>query len=222
MLDTSREQRLMEIALVYVFPNLEPHQYVPAAQKFARSYAENPPGLTDHSLHVVINGDRVQANLDRIFSPLFPEYHYHNNWAKDLGAFIFLAHHLSKAELMVCMGAHVNFKRAGWLDRIVEAYRMRGPAVSAPWGSQYPVPHLRTTFFCCPPSFLMSYPDLQSEGERYQFEHGPNNFALWSRKLGFEPYQLTWHRCLFMKDWEPVSLAESLARDQHTRRDLGE
>jgi hypothetical protein len=53
------------------------------------------------------------------------------------------------------------------------------------------------------------------DGDRYGFEHGPNNIALWSRKQGFEPHMVTWDGTYNLDAWQPVSREKSLMVDQH-------
>ncbi len=211
----------MRVALVYVFPAVDPSKYCPAAQKFVQSYMDHPPGVTDHELHVIVNGVASIKEAVRWFYPLSPVFHSHNNWAKDLGAF-YLASQGIPCDLMVCCGAHVNFWRAGWLDVIVNSYVAIGPGVYGTWAFQEPTPHIRTTFFWLPPELLASYPHLQSESDRYGFEHGPESIALWTRKQGFEPWQITWGGAYPLKHWHAIELHEALARDQHTERHHGE
>jgi hypothetical protein len=212
----------MRTALIYVFPALDPLKYIPAAKKFVSSYIQHPPGVQDHELHVIVNGDpsMPMPALQRLFAPLVPQFHRHNNWAKDLGAFMLAAQNIA-CDLLVCMGAHVNFWKAGWLDVITQSFSAIGPAVYAAWAFQEPLPHLRTTFWWCAPEILASYPHL-TESDRYSFEHGPKSIALWSRKMGFEPFQITWNGAYSMPHWHALPLQEALARDQHSLRDFGE
>lgn len=211
----------MRIALIYVFPNLMLSKYVPAAQKFVSSYLQHPPGRVEHQIHVFGNGPPLNRAVREIFDPIDVKWWSHNNWAKDLGAFMVAANSV-ECDLMVCAGSHVNFHRAGWLDRIVEAQTQTGPCVSGAWGAQVPRPHLRTTFFWSPPEILIQYPHLESEGDRYFFEHGDDSISLWSQRIGFEPYQVTWKGCYPLSEFQPVPLNEMLARDQHSLRDYGE
>lgn len=210
----------MRLALVYVFPNLDPGKYCPLARQYVTSYLDHPPGQSDHEIHIVVNGERLDRHLEQLFDPLPVIFHQHNNWAKDLGAFLLAANSID-CDLLVLCGSHVNFHRDGWLAMIEQAFERFGPAVGAAWASQVPNPHLRTTLFWCSPELLRSYPHLKSDGDRYFFEHGQDSIALWSRRMGFEPYQLTWSGMFAMKDWHPVTLQETLALDQHTKRDLG-
>ncbi len=212
----------MRIALIYVFPTVDNSKYIPAARKFVDSYVRHPPGVQDHELHVIINGEQ-SVNMEavkRIFDPLAPQFSYHNNWAKDLGAFVVSAQALP-CDLLICCGAHVNFWAPGWLDVIARSYAEIGPAVYGAWAFQEPAPHIRTTFWWTAPEILATYPHL-TEADRYSFEHGPKSIALWSRKMGFEPFQVTWRGAYSMKHWHAIDLNEALARDQHTLRDFGE
>lgn len=210
----------MRVCLVYVFPTVDPAKYVPAAKKFVQSYLEHPAGVSEHELHVIVNDPKPSSEgVTHIFEPLSPIFHWYDNWAKDLGAFMHAAQ-IIKCDLLVCMGAHVNFFRPGWLDVITQSFSSIGPAVYGTWAFQEPLPHLRTTFWWTAPEILASYPHLK-DSDRYAFEHGHNSIALWSRKLGYDPYQVTWTGAYSMKFWHPLELHEGLARDQHTERHHG-
>ncbi len=212
----------MKVAIVYCFPTVDPSKYVPAAKKFVSSYLEFPGGAHRHELHVVINDQRPVSlpHVRDIFKPLDPAFHSHSNWGKDLGAFILAAQTID-CDLMICAGSHVNFWKPGWLDTVCSSFSTIGPAVYGTWAFQEPMPHIRTTFFWLPPELLATYPHLESESDRYGFEHGPNSICLWSRKLGFEPFQITWQGAYSMKHWHAITLDEGLALDQHTQRHHG-
>lgn len=215
----------MRTAVVYCYPTVDPAKYVPAAKKFVSSYLQFPGSLEEPELHVVVNSDGTLLHpmIRELFDQLSPHWHYHDNRAKDLGAFMMAAKFMveAKFDLMVCCGAHVNFWKPGWLDVITRSYSTLGPAVYGAWGFQEPLPHLRTTFFWCPPQILASYPWLKSESDRYGMEHGPENIALWSRKQGFEPFQITWTGAYSMKHWHALTLEEGLVLDQHTKKHHG-
>lgn len=205
----------MKIAIIYTHPTANAMVYVPMARRFVESYMANPPGESDHEIHVCINGSIAMGDWNkRLFHPLVPQFFQHNNYGKDIGAYQAAAD-IIECDLMVCLGAPLHFHRAGWLDRIVMAYLENGPAVYGPWGFHSPRPHLRTTAFWCPPEFLNSYPIRVGNGERYQFEHGADSLTLWSQKQGYEPLQVTWRGTYNMESWHPVSASESLLTDQH-------
>lgn len=206
---------------MYCFPTIDPAKYVPAAKKFVSSYLQFPGSLVEPELHVVVNdGKPSYESVTSPFKPLSPKFHWYDNWAKDLGAFMHAAQ-IIECDLLVCCGAHVNFWKPGWLDVITRAYSTLGPAVYGAWGFQEPIQHLRTTFFWTAPKILASYPWLKSDSDRYGMEHGPDNIALWSRKQGFEPYQITWTGAYSMKHWHALSLEDGLALDQHSARHHG-
>jgi hypothetical protein len=211
----------VRVSLVYVLPVVQPDKYRPAAKKFIDSYMEHPPGAKEHDLVVCLNGGGDDQDVRSLFSPVPVKTFQHNNWGKDLGAFLVASHSLA-CDLMICCGSHVNFRRSGWLDRIVEGMSYHGPCVAGTWAFQVPNPHIRTTFFWCPPEILYAYPDMDEESKRYQFEHGPNNLCVWSQKMGLPPYQVTWEGFYPMSHWHPIPPEEALARDQHSLRDFGQ
>lgn len=208
----------MNISVIYIHPTAAASVYVPLAKRFVKSYMDNPPGETDHQLHVCINGGiDIGEWCQNLFSPLNPSFFRHNNYGKDIGAYQ-VAADLIECDLMVCLGAPIHFHRPGWLDRIVMSYLEHGPAVYSPWGFQSPRPHLRTTAFWLPPELMNAYPVRVGDRERYQFEHGSESIALWSQKQGFEPMQVTWRGSYSMDGWKPISRNESLFVDQHMEK----
>jgi len=207
----------VKIAVVYIHPTANAMTYVPMARRFVETYMENPPGATDHELHVCINGSIGMGDWCKpIFNPLAPRFFQHNNYGKDIGAYQ-VAADMIECDLMVCLGSPLHFHRAGWLDRMVMAFLENGPAVYGPWGFHSPRPHLRTTAFWCPPEFLNSYPNRVDNSNRYQFEHGADSLTLWSQKQGFEPLQVTWRGTYHLENWHAVDEHESLMIDQHMK-----
>jgi hypothetical protein len=205
----------VKVAVCYVMPTTMVNKFAPMARRFAETYMLNPPGKTDHEVHVALNGTVPPGPwTEQLFNPLPVTYHQHNNAGKDIGAYQALADELD-ADLMVCMGTPIHFHKTGWLDRMVWAVEEYGPAVYGPWGFKFPLPHLRTTCFWTAPEFLNSYPHRVTDGGRYAFEHGPGNISLWTQQMGYEPRMVTWTECLEMKDWDGITKEESLVIDQH-------
>jgi len=185
------------------------------ARRFVQTYLEHPPGEADHTIHVAINGGiEIGQWCQVLFDPLPCHFFKHNNAGKDLGAFQAAADTI-ECDLMLCMGSPVHFHRAGWLDQIVYAYEQYGPTVYGAWGFQVPRPHLRTTCFWLPPELLNSYPARINDSNRYEFEHGANSIALWSKAHGFDPLMVTWAGVYRIEAWQNISREESLFIDQH-------
>ena len=89
---------------------------------------------------------------------------------KDIGAFIEAAK-TCKADIMVCLGAHVRINSDGWLKRIAEVWDKYGAGLYGALERWSQVLHLRTTAFWCPPSLLLKYPwpGCHRSADRYQF-----------------------------------------------------
>lgn len=204
----------MRVALVYVLPNVLLHVYVPLAQRFAQSYIQNPPGTFDHELHVVVNGHPASASLKGIFNPLPVNWHEHNNFAKDLGAYMLAAAQID-CDVIVCLGSHTNFRRAAWLDRMMQVYLKLGPGLYGCWGFHAPAPHIRTTAFWLPPDLLRAYPHLTNE-TRYAFEHSHDKSILkWTLNFGLPVVQVGWNRVGVYPDFYHSPAEENLLFDQH-------
>lgn len=203
----------MRIALAYCYPNLQAAKYAPAAKRFADTYQAFPPGKSEHELYVIANGAPLEPHQKKPFIHIANKYLEHNNYGKDVGAFQMAAREI-KCDLLGCFGAHIYFWKAGWLDRIVEAYLENGPGLYGTWGFHQPLPHLRTTAFWIPPEVLDTYPHAIGDSDRYSFEHGLDSLTLWAQRTGFEPLLVTWSGVFAMDQWHPVSREESLFYDQ--------
>jgi hypothetical protein len=119
-----------------------------------------------------------------------------------------------KCDLMLFFGAHIYFWRAGWLERLVQAYLENGPGLYGTWAFHQPRPHIRTTAFACAPELLDCYPHVVHDGGRYAFEHGDDSLTLWAQRSGFVTNMVTWDGCYPMDQWKHVSREESLFYDQ--------
>lgn len=211
----------MRIAIIYVFPDMLLATYVPLAQRFVKTYIDNPPGEADHEIHVAVKLgiEREIPSYTKLFRPLSIEFHMHGNVGKDIGSYQILASQL-QADLIVCLGAPIHFTRAGWLDRIVQVYEENGPALYGCWGFHQPADHIRTTAFWCPPQLLASYPISINNDNRYEFEHGRQSITAHVRSMGLEAYMVTWNGAFPRDEWKHVDRKESLFLDQHWDRNV--
>lgn len=207
----------MKVALCYVCPTVLLDQYVPLAIRFVQSYMDNPPGKFPHDIHIVFNGPEPSPKLRGIFNPLPVTFHQHNNFAKDLGAYM-LAAATIPCDLMLCLGSHTHFPKGGWLDRLMEVYLKLGPGLYGFWGFNCPADHIRTTAFACPPELLVSYPYLTNE-TRYDFEHSKDKSILrWALDSGLSAAIVSWKRVGVFPDFFHVPSGENLMLDQHCDR----
>lgn len=208
----------MKVALVYVHPRIEQRRYLTLAKRFVDSYTKFPPGVCDHDLHVIINGDEPRKSDERTFEPLSPTFHQHNNIGKDIGAFQMIASKV-KADLMVFMGSPIHFRRAGWLDVMVNAYERNGPGIYGAYAFHEPNPHIRTTCFWMPPDLLNAYPFGVGNHNRYEFEHGrENGIVKWVTGFGLGAWLVMWNCILPQSHWRHVLNEEALVLDQHSDR----
>lgn len=208
----------MKICICYVFPNLNPGLYEPMARRFVRSYQEHPPGETPHDIVVVSNGSLIGPRQRTVFDPLPVQFTDHNNYGKDIGAFMSVAIG-NQSDLLVCFGSHIYFHRAGWLDRMVDAYLDIGPGLYGCWGFFEPSPHIRTTAFWLPPELLSAYPWPIDNSHRYNFEHGPKQSILqWTLHNGLPVTMVGWNRSYIYPEFTHLSEADSLMWDQHIDR----
>lgn len=204
----------MNIAIVYVFPQLDFGRYSPLARRFADSYMANPPGVTDHQLYVIANGTPPSPGLKAMFHPLPVKWLNHNNYGKDIGAFQ-MASTTVDCDLLVCFGAHIFFWKPGWLDTMARAYRDFGPSLYGAWGFHQPATHIRTTAFWLPPALLNSYPTQINNDWRYEFEHGQQSIVAHAKKVGFDPMMVTQRGVYGVNEWHHVERDDCLFFDQH-------
>lgn len=208
----------MKIALVYVLPVVKPKLYFPMARRFVEKYMEFPPGTTDHQLYVVVNGGASASPHQRsLFEPLVPEFIYHDNSGKDVGAYMMAAKSL-RCDLLVCMGTPTRPAIAGWLDVIVRAVEDNGPGLFGPWAFHVPTPHIRTTVFAISPIILNSYPVCVDDSRRYHFEHSHESITTYTMKMGLPVLQITARGVFSIENWHHVEKSDSFFLDQHCDR----
>jgi len=208
----------VKVVVAYVYPMVNTGMYNLLAERFVRSYMDHPPGAHPHELYVVVNGgDPRSPYLKSIFSAITGSFLHHNNYGKDIGAYQKAAHEVP-CDLLVCLGSHVHFRRAGWLDRIVDAFQNNGPHLYGCWAFHQPKDHIRTTAFWCPPELLKSYPLAVGDGDRYEFEHGNKSIVHHVNGLGLGCYQVTWDGVYAPEGWHHVENDQCLMLDQHTDR----
>ncbi len=208
----------LKIAIIYVYPDMLTETYGPLARRFVNSYMQHPPGERDHDIHVVINYGQEGGNYTQTFRPLSCQYTMHNNRGKDIGAFQVMAKKLLDYDLMVCLGANIHFIKAGWLDRIANAYEENGPGLYGCWAFHQPAVHIRTTAFWCSPQLLDSYPYVVHNDSRYEFEHGQKSIVNHVTNIGFNSFQVTWGGCYPIESWHHVPNDQCLFLDQFCDR----
>ena len=206
----------LKISLVYILPQVNAARvYEPLARRFAESYVRNPPGVQVHGLTIISNGGPIQERQKRLFHPLPCRWMEHSNLGKDCGAFQLAAEKI-ECDLLICFGSHVHFWKAGWLDRIVEAFLDNGPALYGAWGFHQPADHIRTTAFWMPPEILRSYPIWVGNSQRYGFEYGSQSISAHTRQCGFPTLMVTWDGVYDLPQWKHVTREETLFLEQHT------
>lgn len=209
----------MKIAVVYVYPQIDPRKHFGLAMRFAQTYAWSQPG-EPHELHVMCNGGNPRTNNLSAFDSIQPQpfYHDYDNQGWDIGSFQWAAENIP-CDLMVCLGCYCHFHRPHWLYAMAEAYRHNGPALYGCWAYLSPNWHVRTTAFWFPPQLLNCYPHLigSSRTSRYDFEHGANSFTRFTLSVGLECLMVTTHGVFPFRDWQDHAPGpeESLLLDQH-------
>ena len=196
-----------KVVIVYVFPNGGKGGFMEKAEKFIQTYHQFPPGMA-HETAVVCNGSPVSAREMEIFAPLSPvTFLNHDNTGWDIGGFQAAAKTID-CDMMVFFGAHTYFRRSGWLARMHQIFQQLGPNLYGCTGNQGHLavgvhPHVRTTAFWCPPSWMNEYPHsiktMGGGGSRYEFEHGASCFTNWIKSRGLMPGIVGWD-CVYPVD----------------------
>lgn len=211
----------MKIAVVYIYTMIDTRKYFPLAMRFANTWREHPPGC-EYELYVVGNG----MTIPDIYRTPFLEipnckFYSHDNTGWDIGAYQ-LAAEAIPCDLLVCLGSPVHFHRAGWLDRMAQAYIDNGPGLYGCWAYLSPNWHVRTTVFWLPPDVLNSYPVKvgSTRRDRYEFEHGSGSLTRHVLSAGMGCYMVTWKGVFPFSEWgeHGPTWEESLVLDQHTYR----
>lgn len=207
----------MKIVVAYLFPNLGTKNYCDCARRFTNQYLKFPPGETDHELYVIVNGQPITPDKEKLFEPLAPKFIQHDNYAKDIGAFR-MASETIPCDLLICVGAPARPRMAGWLDIITDSFLNNGPGFYGCWGFHEPAIHLRTTVFWVPPTLLNAYPEHIHDDNRYSFEHGTNSMTMWCLKSGWPVNMVTAKGTYPVAQWHHVRQEDSLYADQHCDR----
>jgi hypothetical protein len=207
----------MRLVVAYCFPQINRPVYDPLAYRFANSYRQFKDSL-DHRLLVISNGRPPDRLTEAPFKGIDCDWLTHDNLGKDIGAYQRTAASVP-CDLLICCGAHVNFWRRGWLERIVEVYCEQGPGLYGGWGFHQPSNHIRTTFFWFPPELLNAYPMAPVPNHmRYEFEHGGNSITRFVLGFGLPAFMVTLKGCYGVPEWRHVEREECLCLDQHCER----
>lgn len=193
----------MKPTVVYIHvPNDVEHERY--ALRFVESVIVHDPGVP-HSTLVVCQGAMPNESMSELFS-LLPDVSYlvHGDSGWDIGGFIAAAKHLSKSgdAPMMCMGGNSSVRRQGWLKRMMEVWEKSGPGLYGTLSSFQVRPHLNTTGFMCPPSFLLRYPvAVVTKEDRYEFEHGRRAFWKLMSDAGEIVKLVTWDGEWWWPQW---------------------
>lgn len=185
-----------EIVVVYIYPTNAGSKWDDYAARFARLYKKFMPTI-DHRLIVVANGGPPSRKALETMAPLKPDWIHYNNEGWDIGAYQHVARTVP-ADLMVCLGASTYFRKAGWLERMVEAARKKGLGFYGAMGNKGDYrkkiwPHLRTTGFWFDPVLLNAYPvSVKKKSQRYEFEHGQTCLFEWAKTFGIPVWVVTY------------------------------
>ncbi len=188
----------MKIVTLYNYPTptFGP-QHARLAERFVKSYCENPP-LMDHMMIVVSNGGRPNGEAYKQFSHIRgTKFLFRENVGMDIGSYQYAAQNVI-CDLMVFFGGGSYFRGPGWLRRMVEAYQSLGDGLYGSTGNQGDNkvrvwPHVRTTGFWCSPKLINEHPyKVTDNNMRYPYEHGPVGLTSWVLSTGRNAWVVGW------------------------------
>lgn len=190
----------MKVGVIFICPVVNWARFEPLVRRFVSTYTSFPPDYP-HELHVICNGGEPTPEILNLFVGLSPIYHTHDNSGWDIGAFRKVAA-IVNYDLMLFLGTNTNFKRAGWLRRLVAAREKFGPGLYGPSASLDICPHIRTTAFMCHPQLVRSWTHkIIYPGDRHKFEVGADSLTALARRQGLSCILVTWDGVYEMKDW---------------------
>jgi hypothetical protein len=173
----------MNIAVVYTYPTPNNgDQYYHQADRFVRSYRNNPP-LMDHQMIVVSNGGPPSGKAVSQFSWIVgTRFLKHDNSGLDIGAYQLAARSVS-CDMMVFFGASAYIRGPGWLRRMANVFKVYSDGLFGCMGNQGGgvLPHVRTTGFWCDPRLINTHPmRVRDKSQRYPYEHGADGLTSWT------------------------------------------
>jgi GT2 family glycosyltransferase/Tfp pilus assembly protein PilF len=188
----------IRIAVVYVHPIPPEPKHLEQTQRFLQSYREFP-AQQDHTLYVMCNGGPPTDETRALFSSVNCQFREHDDTGWDIGAFQRAAREIG-CDMMVFLGGHAYFRKAGWLRRMAEVFdpaHLFGATASHEHDS-----HIRTTGFWCAPDLLRSYPhQVVTYPQRLEFEQGEKSLTRWAQSLGRQCFMVTWSGCYPVLEW---------------------
>jgi 2-polyprenyl-6-methoxyphenol hydroxylase-like FAD-dependent oxidoreductase len=149
----------------------------------------------------VFNGAAPSSENIAVFDGLEFERHQHDDSGWDIGAFQTAAREID-CDVIVCLGGNSHFKRAGWLERMIEAFRSHGDGLYGASASYERDPHIRTNAFWCDPVVIRAYPvRVRTNAERYRFEASALSLTRLVEHIGLGCWLITWDGDYAKSDW---------------------
>ena len=182
----------MKVCIVYVCPvsALGPEHFSLAC-RFIASIHANPAGH-DYELVVASNGGPPDLETQLLFAPFNARFIERSDEGWDIGAFIEVSHKI-ECEMVVCFGGPGYVRRAGWLKRMVYAWKKHGPGFYGSLSTYEVSPHINTTGFWCMPELLRAYPyKVVTREDRYNFEHRERACWRMAARMGLPVKFVTW------------------------------
>ncbi len=179
----------MNVSMLYIL--VKGGAMITYVNRFVATYKAFPANYP-HTLFVICNDCEPDQEVQNIFAGIPCIFIQGNNEGWDIGAYQEFSE-VSDFDVIFCCGVSVNFRRSGWLARLMQAWSIHGEGMYGIWTSRQIRSHIRTTAFMTSPGLLRTYPwKVKSHAQRYEFEHGDWNFMEMVQSGGFPTLLVTW------------------------------
>jgi hypothetical protein len=190
----------MKVGICYVCPIVKWDVYEPIVRRFLAAYQAFPPGH-DHEFHVIFNGGSPTSHMVDMFSGMNPICHEHDNTGWDIGAFSKMTD--VACDEMLFLGTNTNFRRAGWLQRVIDARQKFGTGLFGTSASYDIYPHIRTNGYLCQPKLVgLAWAKNRSRtNPRHGFELGKSSLTDTAAGQGLPVVLVTWGGYYTKDEW---------------------
>lgn len=179
--------------------------FKPFVERFVRTWQEHPP-CTECTVYAVLNGNSNEEECRKIMAPLPVEFVSYPGQGMDLGGHQWLASYHLKDEFMCCMTTRMYFHRRAWGYKLIQARKLRGPAL---YGMSHSYEggklHLCTRGHSLDAEDMRAYPHcITSRDQGVFFECGDGCLMEYMERLGRKSFLVTWKGTFGKPNWNYI------------------
>ncbi len=216
----------MKAIIVYPIPFDDWQTFQPFVERFASTFKEFPPGISNYELWAVPNWGEPTPEIKSLFYGIKTVWLPYNGHGCDIGSAQLVAQHCEYPDTFVlAMTSRCYFHRRDWLLRFVEARQKRGPGLYGAFASwESGTPHICTRAYGMTAGEWNDYPhviDTREKGQ--QFEVGEWCVSRWMSQRNGKLVQVLWDEENEIGNWrKPQGIFRSdrqqccLVWDKHT------